>query len=147
MKIAITGGADFVGSHLARAYLDAGHDVFIVDILVNGSRQPACSLDSLDPRARFYRVDIRDAQLHTIFQNERPDIVSHHAARRSQQLYGMHALIDADVHIRSLLNVLQACANASVQKLVFASNDTTMYRAIPLLEHTPLLLRHRSAAL
>ena len=138
MKIAITGGAGFVGSHLARAYLDAGHDVFIVDTLVNGSRHPACSLDSLDPRARFYRVDIRDAQLHTIFQNERPEIVSHHAVQRSQQLYGTQALMDADVHIRGLLNVLEACVNASVQKFIFASNGTTMYRAILLSEHAPL---------
>ncbi len=132
MKIAITGGAGFVGSHIATAYLDAGHDVFIVDTLVNSSRQAPCSLD---PRARLYQVDIRDAQLRTIFQNERPDIVSHHAAQHSQHFYGRQALVDADVHIRGLLNVLEACANASVQKLIFASNGTTMYRPIPFTEY------------
>jgi UDP-glucose 4-epimerase len=129
MKIAITGGAGFVGSHLAAACLDAGHDVFIVDTLVNGSGQAA---GSLDPRARFYAVDIRDAQLHTIFQNERPDIVSHHAAQQPQRFYGTQAMIDADVHIRGLLNVLEACVGASVQKLIFASNGTTMYRPATL---------------
>jgi len=129
MKIAITGGAGFVGSHIATAYLAAGHDVFIVDTLVNSPRQAACSLD---PRARFYQVDVRDAQLRTIFQNERPDIVSHHAAQHSQHFYGRQALVDADVHIRGLLNVLEACVSASAQKLIFASNGTTMYHPIPL---------------
>ncbi|HEV2580919.1 MAG TPA: NAD-dependent epimerase/dehydratase family protein [Ktedonobacteraceae bacterium] len=132
MKIAITGGAGFVGSHLATAYLDAGHDVFIIDTLVNSSPRAA---GALDPRARFYAVDIRDARLHTIFQNERPDIVSHHAVQYAQQFYGTQALIDADVHIRGLLNVLEACVSASVQKLIFASNGTTMYRLMPLSEY------------
>jgi UDP-glucose 4-epimerase len=132
MKIAITGGAGFVGSHLASTFLDAGHDVFIVDTLVNSSPRAA---NSLDPRARFYPVDIRDAQLHTIFQNERPDIVSHHAAQSSQPFYGTQALIDADIHIRGLLNVLEACVSASVQKLIFASNGNTMYRPVPLAEY------------
>lgn len=142
MKIAITGGAGFVGSHIARAYLDAGHDVIIIDTLVNStgrsgeSGMPAGSTTSLDPRARFYAVDIRDERLHTILQNERPDIVSHHAAQHPRQLYGTQALIDADVHIRGLLNVLEACVSASVQKLIFASNGTTMYRPIPLSEYT-----------
>lgn len=132
MKIAITGGAGFVGSHIATAYLNAGHDVFIIDTLVNASRRTA---DSLDPRARLYTVDIRDAQLSTIFQNERPDIVSHHAAQRTRQFYGTQALIDADVHIRGLLNVLEASVDASVQKVIFASNGNTMYRPIPLSEY------------
>lgn len=133
MKIAITGGAGFVGSHIATAYLDAGHDVFIVDTLVNSPRQAPCSLD---PRARFYQVDIRDAQLRNIFQNERPDIVSHHAAQHSPHFYGRQALVDADVHIRGLLNVLEACAGACVRKLIFASNGTTMYLPIPLTGYT-----------
>jgi UDP-glucose 4-epimerase len=142
MKIAITGGAGFVGSHIARAYLDAGHDVIIIDTLVNSSGrvgetgESTGTRASLDPRARFYAVDIRDERLHTILQNERPDIVSYHAAQHPRQLYGTQALIDADVHIRGLLNVLEACVSASVQKLIYASNGTTMYRPMPLSEYT-----------
>src|SRR5947209_2261334 len=67
MKIAITGGAGFIGSHLAKAYLNAGHDVLIIDNLINGSPE------AVDPRARFYRMDIRDSKLQVILQRERPD--------------------------------------------------------------------------
>ncbi len=136
MKIAITGGAGFIGAHLARAYLDAGHDVLVIDNLAHGSRQV------IDPRARFYQVDIRDEKLRTILQMERPDIVSHHAAQQTE-LPGEQALRDADVHIRGLLNVLDSCVNASVHKLIFASGGDSMYghvtsEALPVSEDIPL---------
>ncbi len=61
MKIAITGGAGFIGSNLARAYLDAGHDVLVIDSLVSGSRE------AVDRRARFHQMDIRDTRLQALF--------------------------------------------------------------------------------
>lgn len=123
MKIAITGGAGFIGSHLAKAYLDAGHDVLIIDTLVNGSR------DALDPRARFYQLDIRDSQLQNLLQRERPDIVSHHAAYRSQTPLPLdeRSLLDADIQVRGLLNVLDSCVAASVNKIIFASGGNDLY--------------------
>ena len=121
MKIAITGGAGFIGSHLVRAYLDAGHDVLVIDNLVHGSQQ------AIDPRARFYAVDIRDSKLRTILQQERPDVVSHHAIQRSDSIAGEKSLADADVHVRGLLNVLEGCVNAGVNHVVFASNGNSLY--------------------
>lgn len=137
MKIAITGGAGFIGSHLIQAYLDAGHDVLVIDSLVNGSHH------AIDPRARFYALDIRDGKLQTILQRERPDIVSHHAAQREYTVPGEQSLIDADVHVRGLLNVLEACVYASVNKIIFASGGNTLYgkldpEACPVKETTPL---------
>src|SRR6266516_5191040 len=125
MKIAVTGGAGFIGSHLTRAYLDAGHDVFVIDTLINGSRE------ALDSRARFYQLDIRDAKLQTLLQKERPDIVSHHVVQR-QRAYPLEepSLADADVHIRGLLNVLDSCVAASVGKIIFASGGNSLYRGI-----------------
>jgi UDP-glucose 4-epimerase len=139
MKIAIAGGAGFIGSHLTRAYLDAGHDVLVLDTLFSGMRQ------AVDARARFYRVDIRDEKLGRILQQERPDVVSYHVAQHYDFPYE-HSLTDADVHIRGLLNILLACANASVGKFIFASGGNRMYghtavEQFPLPEETPLCPR------
>ncbi|MBA2394603.1 MAG: NAD-dependent epimerase/dehydratase family protein [Ktedonobacteraceae bacterium] len=121
MKIAITGGAGFIGSHLARIYLDAGHDVLIIDNLTYGNRQ------AVDPRARLYTVDIRDSKLRTILQQERPDVVSHHAVHYPDTITGERSLADADVHIRGLLNILEGCVNAGVDKMIFASGGNSLY--------------------
>lgn len=124
MRIAITGGAGFIGSHLTRAYLDAGHDVIVIDTLVNGSRK------ALDPRARFYPMDIRDSKLQILLQMERPDLLSHHAAQREYVLPGEKSLADADVHVRGLLNVLDSCVSASVGKVIFASSGNNLYGCV-----------------
>lgn len=122
MKIAMIGGAGFVGSHLTRAYLDAGHDVFVIDSLIHGTHA------AVDARARFYHLDIRDGKLQAVLQAERPDIVSHHVVQRERNLPYEGSLIDADVHIRGLLNVLDSCVNAQVSKLIFASGGNALYR-------------------
>ena len=141
MKIAITGGAGFIGSHLARAYLDAGHDVLVIDNLLHGCSQ------AVDPRARFYAVDIRDSKLRTILQQERPDIVSHHAAQHPDSIAGEKSLADADVHVRGLLNILEASVNAGASKVIFASNGNSLYGHVdpdelPVTEGTALCPRH-----
>ncbi|MDQ2902791.1 MAG: NAD-dependent epimerase/dehydratase family protein [Chloroflexota bacterium] len=137
MKIAITGGAGFIGSHLARAYLDSGHDVLVIDALISGSAR------AVDPRARFYRVDIRDRQLQRILEQERPDLVSHHAAPRECEMPGEPPLTDADINVRGLLNVLDSCVNACIGKIIFASGGNSMYGSmacqhLPAGEDTPL---------
>ncbi len=122
MKIAITGGAGFIGAHLVNAYLEAGHDVLVIDSLVHGCRR------ALDLRARFYQVDIREREIHTILQQERPDIVSHHAAQRPHTIIGEQSLLDADVHVRGLLNILDACVNASIPRFIYVSGGNNLYR-------------------
>lgn len=128
MKIAIIGGAGFVGSHLTRAYLNARHDVFVIDSLVHGTRE------AIDPRARFYHLDIRDGKVQAVLQAERPNIVSHHVVQREHTLPCESSLLDADVHIRGLLNILEGCVSAQVSKLIFASGGNTLYRGCSLQE-------------
>ncbi|MEO7022321.1 MAG: NAD-dependent epimerase/dehydratase family protein [Ktedonobacteraceae bacterium] len=131
MKIAIIGGAGFVGSHLTSAYLNAGHDVFVVDSLAHSAR------GSVDPRARFYHLDIRDGKLQAVLQTERPEIVSYHVVQREHTLPCEGSLIDADVHIRGLLNVLDGCVNAQVAKLIFASGGNSLYKRSSLQSLDP----------
>ena len=99
---------------------------------------------AIDPRARFYQIDLRDEKLRTILQAERPELVSHHAAPRAQrELPREQSLADADVQVRGLLNVLDGCVSASVEKFIFASGGVTMYGDVEreqpsLTESTPL---------
>ncbi|HPM05210.1 MAG TPA: NAD-dependent epimerase/dehydratase family protein, partial [Candidatus Cloacimonas sp.] len=80
MKIMITGGAGFIGSHVADAFIRAGHELVIVDNLSTGY------LKNVNPQARFYNLDICDPALDQLFAEEKPDIVDHHAAQISVPL-------------------------------------------------------------
>lgn len=126
MKIAITGGAGFVGSRLTRAYLDAGHDVLVIDNLARGLRE------DVDGRARFYQLDIRDPEVQQVLRQERPDVVNHHAALCGTAFPAESLLADADVQVRGLLNVLDGCVSASVTKFIYASNGSTLYQPVPI---------------
>ncbi|WP_376796083.1 NAD-dependent epimerase/dehydratase family protein [Thermogemmatispora sp.] len=139
VKIAITGGAGFIGAHLVRACLDAGHQVIVIDSLASGGRE------RLDPRARFYHLDIRDPRLHAVLQMERPEVVSHHAACRAASLPGQRPLTDADINLHGLLNLLDGCVAANVGRIIFASGGNDLYsgegQALPLSEEAPLCPR------
>lgn len=126
MKIAILGGAGFVGSHLTTTFLDAGHDVLVIDTLAQRSRE------NVDRRARFYQVDIRDERVQKILQLERPDVVSYHIAPHAAAFPRTSLLTDADVQLRGLLNVLEGCINASVARFMYASNGSTLYQPAPV---------------
>lgn len=121
MTILITGGAGFIGSHVADAYLDAGHKVVVVDDLSSGKRE------NLDSRVIFYEKDIRDESLDAIFEREKPDIVNHHAAQISVPRSVSHPKQDADVNILGLINVLDSCVKHQVKKIIFISSGGAIY--------------------
>ena len=75
MKILVTGGAGFIASNIVDALIDIGHNVVIVDNLTSGFQQ------NLNPKAKFYKIDIRDSKLSEILEREKPQIVNHHAAQ------------------------------------------------------------------
>ena len=102
MKVMVTGGAGFIGSHVADAFVAEGHDVVIVDDLSTGVRE------NLNSAARFYEVDLRDEQaLNEVFAREKPECVSHQAARAQVRESMEKPALYAEVNVIGSLNLLQ----------------------------------------
>ncbi|MDE5168528.1 NAD-dependent epimerase/dehydratase family protein [Paenibacillus larvae] len=116
MKILVTGGAGFIGSHVVDAYIQEGYEVVVVDILSTGI------LLNVHPKAKFYQVDIRSKELNRVFDEERPDIVNHHAAQKSVPKSWEDPMLDADINILGLMNILQLSVEYKVQRIIFASS-------------------------
>ena len=121
MKVLVTGGAGFIGSHVVDAYLAAGWDVAIVDNLSTGRRS------NLNPGARFYEIDIRSKALWDVLEQERPDVVNHHAAQMSVRNSVADPVYDADVNIMGSLNLLEGCRRSQVRRIVYISSGGAVY--------------------
>ena len=121
MKILITGAAGFIGSHVSDAYIAAGHDVVVVDNLSTGYAH------NLNPKAKFYMVDICSPELEEIFRVEQPDIVNHHAAQISVPLSVEDPLNDAKINVLGLINILQNCVKYHVKKVIYISSGGAIY--------------------
>ncbi|MBM4168855.1 MAG: NAD-dependent epimerase/dehydratase family protein [Ignavibacteria bacterium] len=121
MKILVTGGAGFIGSHVADAYVEAGHSVVIVDDLSSGSR------DNVHPNAHFYQLDIRHPELEDIFRREAFDIVNHHAAQMDVRTSVSDPSFDASVNILGGLNVFENARKYGAKRIVFASTGGAIY--------------------
>jgi len=119
MKILVTGGAGFIGSHIVERLLTDGHDVAVVDDLKTGKRA------NLDPRARFYEVDIVSTDLGAVLLAERPEVVFHEAAQMSVKVSTDDPRYDARVNVLGLVNVLEGCVAAGARKVIFASSGAT----------------------
>jgi UDP-glucose 4-epimerase len=136
MRIIITGGAGFIGSHIAGAYLAAGHEVVVVDSLWahGGGRR-----DNLPEKASFIHLDIRDPGIERVFRDFAPDMVSHHAAQHSVAISSRDPQLDAQINVLGLINVLDNCVKAKVKKVIFASSGATYGEPdkLPANEATP----------
>lgn len=136
MRIIVTGGAGFIGSHVVDAYLAAGHEVLVVDSLWDhgGGRRENVS----DP-ASFVRMDVRDDQLARVFAEFRPEIVNHHAAQHSVAISARDPIFDAQVNVVGLLNVLENAAKTRAKKVIFASSGATFGtpEKFPITDETP----------
>ena len=121
MKILVTGGAGFIGSHVVEAYLSAGHQVAVVDDLSTGAKENV-------PKGAVLRVmDIGSPELQKVFEIEKPDIVNHHAAQMSVVVSARNPLLDARVNCLGLLNVLEASWKTGVKKVIFISSGGAIY--------------------
>ena len=121
MKILVTGGAGFIASHIADAYLAAGHDVVILDDLSSGKR------GNLPAAAKFYLADIRAPEAREIVRNEQPDVLSHHAAQMDVRRSVADPGFDADVNVLGFVNLLEAAREVGVQRVIFASSGGAVY--------------------
>lgn len=121
MKILVTGGAGFIGSHLADGFLNLGHEVCIIDNLSTGQTE------NINPRARFYLSDIRSEEAGRIFELEKPDVLCHQAAQMDVRKSVADPMYDADVNIRGTLNLLQNCVRHNIKKVLFASTGGAVY--------------------
>lgn len=120
-KILVTGGAGFIGSNLVDALIDEGHDVVVVDNLYSGKRE------NLNPKAKFYQIDICGQELERVFQKERPDIIDHHAAQIDLRKSVSDPIFDAQINILGSINVLSNCQKYKVKKVIFASTGGAIY--------------------
>lgn len=122
MKILVTGGAGFIGSHVQDAYTASGHDVVVIDNLYTGQRE------FVNERNRFYEIDIRDAKsILKVFEKERFDVVNHHAAQMDVRASVANPVFDADINILGSLNLLQASVQTGVKQFIFSSTGGAIY--------------------
>jgi UDP-glucose 4-epimerase len=121
MKVLVTGGAGFIGSHVVDTFLAAGHEVVVVDNLSTGRES------NLNPEARFYEVDIRDEALDDVIAKEQPDIIDHHAAQMDVRKSVADALYDADVNVKGTINLLESARRHKVRKVIYISTGGAVY--------------------
>lgn len=123
MRILVTGGAGFIGSHIVDLYVAAGHDVIVVDNLWEDGGGKKVNINS---KARFYHADVTDeASLERIFTEIQPEIVNHQAAQHSVAISTKRPSFDAQVNVLGLLNVLTNCVRVGTRKVIFASSGAT----------------------
>ncbi len=121
MKVLVTGGAGFIGSHVCDQFLRAGHEVIALDNLSSGKRE------NLDPRVRLAVLDIRSPEAAELIRSERPHAICHLAAQMDVRRSVEDPRFDADANILGMLNLLEAARVSGVKKFIFSSTGGAIY--------------------
>lgn len=121
MKVLVTGGAGFIGSHVVDRLILEGHEAVVVDNLVTGKRR------NINRAARFYKMDVQSWRLERVFRNERPNVVMHLAAQMDVRKSVEDPMFDAQVNVLGTLNVLQQAVKHGVRKVIFSSSGGAIY--------------------
>jgi UDP-glucose 4-epimerase len=121
MKILVTGGAGFIGSHVVDQMIAANHDVVIVDDLSSGRKS------NINPQARFYQLDIRSPELRDVFSSEHPEVVCHHAAQIDVRKSMSDPFFDADVNILGPISLANLAREYEVRKFIHISSGGAVY--------------------
>ncbi|HMN47600.1 MAG TPA: NAD-dependent epimerase/dehydratase family protein [Ignavibacteriaceae bacterium] len=121
MKILVTGGAGFIASHITDAFINEGHQVVVLDDLSTGFEK------NINPAAKFIKANICDKKLDQLFENEKFDVVNHHAAQMDVRRSVKDPEFDATTNILGTLNLLQNAKKYGVKKFMFASTGGAVY--------------------
>jgi UDP-glucose 4-epimerase len=121
MKVVLTGGAGFIGSHIADLLIKEGHKLTVIDNLSSGK------IENVPPLATFYKLDILDPSLGDILKQEAPEVIIHHAAQISVRRSVEDPMFDMEINIRGTLNLLQNAVQHNVKKFIFASTGGAIY--------------------
>jgi len=135
LRVLVTGGAGFIGSHVAERLLEGGHEVAVLDDLSSGKRE------NVPDAAAFYEGDVRsEAVLAQVFEEFRPEAVSHQAAQMDVRRSVREPAFDAEVNVIGTIRTLEASIRGGVRKVVFASTGGAVYgeqEAFPASEDHP----------
>jgi UDP-glucose 4-epimerase len=121
VKVLVTGGAGFIGSHVVDTYIDNGYEVVVLDDLSTGRAS------NLNPAAVFYKMDIRSPELAEVFEKEKPDYVNHHAAQMDVRRSVVDPMFDADVNVRGSINLIECARRYEVKRFVYISTGGAVY--------------------
>lgn len=133
-RVLVTGGAGFIGSHVADAYLARGDEVWIVDDLSSGRRE------NVPEDARFHRMSVADPALRDLFRDVRFDLVNHHAAQIDVRKSVEDPVHDARVNLIGLLNLAEGAVEVEADRFIFISSGGVLYgeaEEIPTPETAP----------
>jgi UDP-glucose 4-epimerase len=126
VRVLVTGGAGFIGSHVVEQLLAGGHDVAALDDLSTGKRE------NLPPGVPLFVTDLRDrAETARVLAEFRPEAVSHQAAQASVSVSMRESALDAAVNVLGSIHLFDACAVAGVKRVVFASTGGAIYGEVP----------------
>ena len=121
MKILVTGGAGFIASHIADKFIEEGHEVVILDDLSTGFER------NINPKAKFVNLNIGDEKVSNLFEEEKFDVVNHHAAQMDVRRSVIDPAFDANTNILGTINLLQNSVKHGIKKFMFASTGGAVY--------------------
>jgi UDP-glucose 4-epimerase len=120
-RVLVTGGAGFIGSHVAEAYLRRGDQVVVLDSLVHGHRE------NVADGAELVVADIRSPEAAALVRDGGFDLVNHHAAQMDVRVSVADPGFDADVNVRGLLNLLEGALAGGVKRFLYVSSGGVVY--------------------
>lgn len=125
MKVLVTGGLGFIGSHIVDQYINHGYEVVILDNLSTGS------LSNLNPDARHFSMSLLDDTLADCLQKEKPDIINHQAAQVNVRTSVANPIYDVETNLIGTIRLLQTASRVGIKKFIFASSGGTVYGQTP----------------